>query len=108
MQQDIWKKTGLPLRTDHNLTMESANRSMDSTMGLLHNVPMTVSGFEFLVQIQVTENASYEMLLDRPFHAHAEVLTKHFQNGDAHITIKDPITHDIATIPTCSQNKKKK
>ncbi|KIM35496.1 hypothetical protein M413DRAFT_32446, partial [Hebeloma cylindrosporum] len=32
MRQDIWEKTCLPLRSDHNLTMESANMSTDSTM----------------------------------------------------------------------------
>ncbi|KIM48971.1 hypothetical protein M413DRAFT_59278 [Hebeloma cylindrosporum] len=108
MRQDIWEKTCLPLRSDHNLTMESANMSTDSTMGLLQNVWMVVGGIEFFVQIQVTENASYEMLLGWPFHTHVELLTKHFKNGDAHITIKDPVTGEIATLPTRSRQKKKK
>ncbi|KIM48498.1 hypothetical protein M413DRAFT_38784, partial [Hebeloma cylindrosporum] len=103
MRQDIWEKTGLPLRSNHNLTMESANMSTDLTMGLLQNVQMIVGGIEFVVQIQVTKNTSYEMFLGWPFHTHVEVLTKHFQNGDAHITIKDPITHEIATLLTRSR-----
>ncbi|KIM40034.1 hypothetical protein M413DRAFT_49267, partial [Hebeloma cylindrosporum] len=105
MRRDIWEKTGLPLKTDHNLTMESANTSTDSTLGLLHNVPMLVGGITYIIQIQVTKNASYEMLLGRPFHMHAEVLTRHFKNGDAHITIKDPLSSEIATLPARSRHK---
>lgn len=108
MRKDVWEKTGLPLKSDHNLTMESANTSTDATLGLLHNVPMILGGIRYIVQIQVTENGSYEMLLGRPFHTHAEILTKHFQNGDAHITIKDPVSSEVVTIPTRSRHKKKR
>ncbi len=35
LRADVWARTGLPLRSDHNLSMESANQGVNDTKGLL-------------------------------------------------------------------------
>ncbi len=91
---------GRALRTDHLLVMESANQSTNDTKGLLPDLPIKVGDHTFYVQAQVVENASYEMLLGPSVPSHCATNTRHFKNGDAHITLIDPNTQAAITIPT--------
>ncbi|KJA18652.1 hypothetical protein HYPSUDRAFT_919512 [Hypholoma sublateritium FD-334 SS-4] len=100
LRADIWQKTGLPLRTDHLMVMESANQSTNDTKGLLPDFPITIGDFKFYIQVQVVENASYEMLLGRPFLTLCQASTRHFSNGDSHITLVDPNSQAVITLPT--------
>ncbi len=89
-----------PLRSDHNLSMESANQGVNDTKGLLADLPLKIGNHTFFVQAQVVDDASYEMLLGRPFHTLTQASTRHFRNGDAHLTLVDPNTQAVITIPT--------
>ncbi|KAF8800844.1 hypothetical protein BYT27DRAFT_7227300 [Phlegmacium glaucopus] len=105
LRQDCWAKLGIPLRADHAIVMESANTSKNRTMGLLHDLRIIIGGYNFYVQAQVVRDAAYEMLIGRPFFTLTRATTQHFQNGDAHITLVDPNTHAVITIPTRSRNR---
>ncbi len=100
LRADFWHKMGRALRTDHLLVMESANQSTNDTQGLLPDLPIKVGDHTFYIQAQVVESASYEMLLGRPFLTLCQANTRHFKNGDAHITLIDPNTQAAITIPT--------
>ncbi len=100
LRADFWHKMGRALRTDHLLVMESANQSTNDTQGLLPDLPIKVGDHTFYIQAQVVESASYEMLLGRPFLTLCHANTRHFKNGDAHITLIDPNTQAAITIPT--------
>jgi hypothetical protein len=63
IRRDIWEKLGLPLSRDHTIVMESANATRESTMGLLRDLPVRIGSSVFYLQVQVFENAPYEMLL---------------------------------------------
>lgn len=103
IRRDVWEKLGLPLLKDLNMVMESANATKDTTLGLLHDLPVRIGNSIFYLQVQVFENAPYEMLLGRPFLTLTQAQTHHYSNGDSHITILDPNTNESFTIPTAAR-----
>ncbi|KXN81371.1 hypothetical protein AN958_05124 [Leucoagaricus sp. SymC.cos] len=80
--------------------MESANLSKDMTLGLLRDLPVQVGSCILYLQVQVFENAPYEILLGHPFLTLTKAQTHHYSNGDSHITIQDSNTNESITIPT--------
>ncbi|KAJ2911443.1 hypothetical protein MD484_g8971, partial [Candolleomyces efflorescens] len=108
IRRPFWEKLGLPLRSDRVITMESANRSRNDSMGLLTNLKMRIGDVDFWVQAQVMENVSYDLLLGRPFHTLTQAHMKHFANGDAHATLIDPNTGTTVTVPTKPRARKLK
>ncbi|KAJ3555385.1 hypothetical protein NP233_g12224 [Leucocoprinus birnbaumii] len=100
IRKDIWEKLGLPLLRDQNMVMESANGTKEATLGLLRDLPVRIGTSIFFIQVQVFENAPYEMLLGRPFLTLTHAQTHHFPNGDSHLTLYDPNTRETITIPT--------
>jgi hypothetical protein len=90
MCKDVWQSLGVPLRSDHLMTMESANRSKDATLGVIENLGFDFGSGEMLLQVQVVEKANFEILLGRPFYAHTSCKTKDFINGEQNLTISDP------------------
>lgn len=85
------------------MVMESANATKDTTLGLLRNLPVRIGNSTFYLQVQVFENAPYEMLLGHPFLTLTQAQTHHYSNGDSHITLLDPNTNESFTIPTAAR-----
>ena len=102
---DIWEKLGLPIHPEQTMVMQSANKSCNTTMGLLPNLRVTIGNYDFYLQVQVIDNTSYEMLLGRPFLTLTQANTRHFSNGDSHITLVDPNSQAVITIPTQPRNR---
>ncbi|KAF9441805.1 hypothetical protein P691DRAFT_612289, partial [Macrolepiota fuliginosa MF-IS2] len=100
IRQDVWQKLGLPLMSKETMVMESANAMREAMLGLLRDLPVCIRRNTFYLQVQVVDNASYEMLLGRPFLTLTEAHTHHYATGDSHITLRDPNTYDTFTIPT--------
>lgn len=105
VSKKVWEKSGLPLRSDHVMSMESANAQTNDTLGLLPDLPVTIGGHTFYVQCQVIDNAPYQMLMGRPFMTFTQASTRHFLNGDSHITLVDPNTQAVLTIPTHTRDR---
>ena len=42
MRKDLWQGLGVPLIQDESITMECADASLNQTMGLVRNVPVTI------------------------------------------------------------------
>ena len=105
IRKDIWEKIGTPIRSDHVMMMESANRSKNETMGLLQDLKVEIGGYDFYVQVQVVQEAPYELLLGRPFFTLTQATYRHFSNGSSHLTLIDPNTHAIITIPTHARKR---
>ncbi|KAJ2912850.1 hypothetical protein MD484_g7577, partial [Candolleomyces efflorescens] len=103
LRRELWERLHIPVRSDHVMTMEAANSSKNRTTGLLPNLKVSVGQCNFYLQVQVIDSASYDMLLGRPFHTLAQALIKHFRNGDALITLTDPNTDAVITVPTKSR-----
>ena len=63
MRHDIWKKLNYPLVANKAMHMESANSSHYQTMGMIENVPVTLGSVTVHLQIQVVNEAPFEVLL---------------------------------------------
>ncbi|KIM37971.1 hypothetical protein M413DRAFT_76578, partial [Hebeloma cylindrosporum] len=96
---DIWEKLGVPVRSDHKMNMVSANASTNQTIGLIHDLKVTIGEYNFYLQVQVVESASYEMLLRQPFLTLTEANTQHWANGDLHIMLQDPNSKQSSLFP---------
>ena len=87
------------------LNMESANGSIDRSLGLARNVPFQIGEIIFYIQVHVIRSPAYDILLGRPFDILTESVVRNFANGDQTITIHDPNTGKRATVPTFSRGK---
>jgi len=100
MRKDIWQTLGVPARSDHIMTMESANRTKNATMGVVENLVFDVGCRELLLQVQVVEHANYEVLIGRPFFALTSCKTQDCINGEQTLTLMNPNNGTEITIPT--------
>ena len=89
------------------LNMQSANGSIDKSLGLARNVPMRIGDITIYVQIHIIRNPAYDILLGRPFDILTASVVRNFANEDQTITILDPNSGRRATVPTMPRGKKK-
>ena len=82
------------------LHMQSANREVDETLGLACNVSILVGDITLYVQFHIVRNLAYDVLLGRPFDILVESIVRNYSNKDQTITIHDPNSGRIATVPT--------
>jgi hypothetical protein len=80
--------------------MQSANGDVDQSLGLARNVPAKIGDITLYLQIHVIKSPAYDILLGRPFDVLTESTVKNFANENQTITISDPNTGRIVTIPT--------
>ncbi|KAJ8594374.1 hypothetical protein M405DRAFT_691570, partial [Rhizopogon salebrosus TDB-379] len=59
MRKDIWQNLGVPLRSDHLMTMESANTNKDAMLGVIKNLGFDFGAGEIRLQVQVIERANF-------------------------------------------------
>jgi len=104
MNEKIWKKLGNNLRIQECVEMQAANSSRTITNGRLRDVKFTFGDIDVYLQVQVMSNVPYDVLLGRPFTALTECVTRDYRNGDQHITIRDPNSDTVVTLPTRERN----
>ncbi|PPQ83528.1 hypothetical protein CVT24_006142, partial [Panaeolus cyanescens] len=100
MSEAIWKQLGLPLDPTHRLNMESANGSIDQSLGLARNVSFDIGGITFYLQVHVLREPAYDVLIGRPLDVLAQIVTTNFVDGTQNITLHDPNSDRVVTIPT--------
>ena len=83
-----------------HLCMQSANREVDETLGLARNVPILVRDITLYVQFHIVRNPAYDILLSRPFDILVKSIVRNYSNEDQTITIHNPNSGRIATVPT--------
>lgn len=96
----IWQSLGQPLDPGRSLTMQNANASENSTMGLVRNIKFAFGDMELFIQVQVIDHAAYDILLGRPFFTLTECLTQDRVNGEQQLTITDPNSGRALVIAT--------
>jgi hypothetical protein len=69
--------------------MESANKSLEKTLGLAKNVPFVFGPITVYLQVHVIENAAYKVLLGRPFDTITESEVKNSKDGSQSLTLTD-------------------
>ncbi|KAJ6589444.1 hypothetical protein B0H19DRAFT_1303678, partial [Mycena capillaripes] len=82
------------------LRMQSANGSVSPSLGLARNVPFRISDIILYLQVHIVRNPAYDVLLGRPFDVLTQSIIRNFANEDQTITICDPNTGKLATVPT--------
>ena len=80
--------------------MQLANREVDETLGLTHNVPILIRDITLYIQFHIVRNPAYDILLGRPFDILVESIVRNYSNEDQTITIHDPNSGRIVTVPT--------
>lgn len=112
LRADIWARIGMPLDPERVMRMESANSTTDETMGVLPSVRFVLGDKDHQVvltlPVQVVKTAPFECLLGRPFTTLAQAVTEEFQNGDCHITLRDPNSGLAIKIPTQERTRSPK
>jgi hypothetical protein len=96
----VWEELGLPIRSDHVMTMSSANASTDATLGVLENLRLDFGAGDVCVQVQVIGRSNFDILLGRPFHCLMSATTNDFPDGSQNITLRDPNTGKEYKLPT--------
>jgi Aspartyl protease len=100
MRRDVWKRLDRPLLTEKTVIMKATNTTQTHTLGIVKNVRMALGPISSKLQIQVVEDAPFEVLLGRPFFAHTNCITEDTPNGSSFITLRDPNTGEVAKFIT--------
>ncbi|KAF8219698.1 hypothetical protein L208DRAFT_1338495, partial [Tricholoma matsutake] len=66
MAEDVCHELGLAYDSLIRLPMQSANRTVDETLGLACNVPCDLGGITLYMQIHIIQDPAYNILLGRP------------------------------------------
>ena len=100
MRKDIWERLKAPIVTRRAMHMESANAATTMTLGVIENQPVQLGSVTIYLQIQVIENAPFEVLLGRPFFDITSCSERSSPGGNHEIHIKDPQTGEGYTFAT--------
>ncbi|KAF4572765.1 hypothetical protein EYR36_007275 [Pleurotus pulmonarius] len=100
MRRDVFDSLGLMIDIDKFITMESANLSSNQTIGLAHNVKITLGPIDLYLQVQIINDAPYEVLMGRPFFCLTSAVTRDYPDGRQDLTIHDPNSGRCFLIPT--------
>lgn len=100
MSETICHELGLAYDPRIVLKMQSANGSISPSLGLARNVPFRIGDITLYLQVHVVRNPAYDILLGRPFDVLTQSVVRNFPDENQTITICDPNTGKVATVPT--------
>jgi hypothetical protein len=100
ISEDICHRQGLIYDPTIQLNMQSANGEVDRSLGLARNVPCCIGPITLFLQMHVIREAAYDILLGRPFDVLTESVVRNYDDENQTITIRDPNSGKIVTIPT--------
>ena len=107
MSENVCHELGLAYDPSIKLNMQSANGSIDQSLGLSRNVPFRIHTATFYMQVHVIRSPAYDILLGRPFDILTESIVRNFSNEDQTITVRDPNSGNRVTIPTIARGPAK-
>ena len=111
MDAEIWEQLQLPLSSRGSMVLESSNSTKSSSVGVVKDMKATIGDISFYLQVQVVENAPFEVLLGRPFFDVMNCTEVSRAGGHHHITYRRPGTTEeyvLATQPRKSRKPLKK
>ena len=98
-------KLGVSWDPDITVQMQSANNTLEKTLGLAKNVPFLFGTITAYLQVHVVENAAYSVLLGRPFDIITESVVKNAKDGSQSLTLTDPNTGERCVMHTHERGK---
>ena len=103
MSEEVCHELALAYDPSIILNMQSANGTVDPSLGLARNVPFNLAGLTVYMQVHVLQKPAYDILCGRPFDVLTESIVRNYRNEDQTITIHDPNSGQVVTIPTVPQ-----
>ena len=108
MSRAVSVALGVMWDPDITVQMQSANNTLEKTLGLAKNVPFLFGTITVYLQVHVVENAAYKVLLGRPFDIITESVVRNAKDGSQSLTLTDPNTggrcvmhtHERGKVPT--------
>ena len=99
--------TALQVTWDPDITvhMESANKSVEKTLGLAKNVPFKFGPITVYLQVHVIEKVAYKVLLGRPFDTITESEVRNSKDGSQSLTLTDLNTGKRCVMTTHERGK---
>ena len=96
----------IPYDPSSSLRMVSANGTVDPTLGLARNVAVELGpGVVVYLQMHVVRNASYDVLLGRPFDVLVSGTVVNKPDGRQTITVRCPNSRRELTLPTYARGE---
>lgn len=90
---------------DIQIFMQSANGSLEKSIGLAKNVAFTLGDMTVYLQVHIINGPAYKILLGRPFEILTESTVQNYPDGSQTLTLKDPNSQRRVMVPTHSRGK---
>jgi hypothetical protein len=100
MSLDSAKQQGLIWDPGLRIFMESANKTMEESVGMARNVQFRWGSLTVYLQVHIIKNPAYQVLLGRPFDLLTKSQVENSTDGSQIVTITDPNTGKRCAIPT--------
>ena len=105
MSKAVAEDLEIPWDPDITVQMQSANSSLEETLGLAKNVPFLFGHITVYLQVHVMGKPAYKVLLGRPFDAITESVVKNAKDGGQSLTLTDPNTGERCVMHTHERGK---
>jgi len=105
MAKSVAITLGIAWDPDITVQMQSANRTLERTLGLAKNVSFLFGKITVYLQVHVIENAAYKVLLGRPFDTITESVVMNKKDGSQSLTLTDPNTGERCVMYTHERGK---
>ena len=105
MSRDVARTLQVTWDPDITVHMESANKTLEKTLGLAKNVPFVFGPITVYLQVHVIEKVAYRVLLGRPFDTITESEVKNCKDGSQSLTLTDLNTGERCVMHTHERGK---
>jgi hypothetical protein len=105
MSKTVANQLEIKWNSEYTIEMESANRSVETTLGLARNVPVSCGTITVYLQIHIMSNPAYKVLMGRPFDIVTESLVKNQKDGSQTLTLTDPNSGERCVMSTYERGK---
>ena len=105
MSRDVARTLQVTWDPDITVHMESANKTLEKTLGLAKNVPFVFGPITVYLQVHVIEKVAYRVLLEQPFDTIMESEVKNCKYGSQSLTLTDLNTGERCVMHTHERGK---
>ena len=104
LREDVWRDSGMTINPETKITLESANKTLSSTLGTVDNLPITIGTETFYVRAQVVKESPTPMLLGMPFFSLTKCQQDVSTDGYMSLRLANPNPpHNEITVPTMAR-----
>jgi len=100
MSEEVCHVLSITYDPNIKLNMQSVNGSINQSLGLARNIPFFIGGLTLYLQVHIIQKPAYDILLGRPFDVLTESIVSTYKNDNTTVTIHDPNSNRVITVPT--------